>query len=239
MHSKSENHSQIREVQPNIFFVTGINIYFDDKGVEQQHSRNMIIIREKTNLSLINTVRLTEEGLQELEKLGKIVNVVRIGAFHDRDDDFYCNRYQAKLWALPGMKHKNNRQTDIELTPNGTMPFSNSSLVIFKTSIVSEGIFIINEDVIVSCDSIKNWENPDPFFSETTANAYEKAGFFGKAKVSKIWREHCQVQLSDFMQLKDFNFKHLLSAHGEPLLNLDKNQLLESIKSQYGQNNKL
>ncbi len=232
MFTKSEIHSHIQEVQPNIFFVTGINKY-NDKDGEQQHSRNMVIIRENNRLSLINTVRLTEEGLQELDKLGKVVNVIRIGAFHDRDDDFYCNRYQAKLWALPGMTHKNNRQTDIELTPDGPKPFANCTVFIFKTSLVSEGILIINQEVMISCDSIKNWLKPDRFFSEKTAIAYKKAEFFGKATVSKVWRDNCKVEFSDFLQLNNFEFKHLLSAHGEPLLNLDKQQLLESIRVQY------
>ncbi len=85
--------------------------------------------------------------------------------------------------------------------------------------------------------SIKNWLD-DEFFSPKTAIVYEKAGFFGTATVSKIWRDACQVELTDFLQLEEFDFEHLLSAHGAPLLNLNKAQLLEHIKAQYSQSTK-
>jgi hypothetical protein len=234
MFSRSYAHSPIKEIFPNIFFVTGVNQYVDNNG-EQQHSRNMIIVRENNKLSLINTVQLTEAGLVELDHLGEVENVIRIGAFHGRDDGFYLDRYQAKLWALQGMKQADNRM--IELTINGPKPFPNCSVFIFREAKEAEGILHINQEdgILITCDSIKNWLKADKFFSKKTALSYEKAGFFGQATVSKIWREHCQVQLADFMQLDQFAFKHLLSAHGKPLLNCDKRQLLENIKIQYGQ----
>jgi hypothetical protein len=73
----------------------------------------MVIIRNGHQLSLINTVRLDDAGLAVLDRLGKVTNVVRIGAFHGRDDAFYLDRYGAKLWALPGMKHQDDRSTDV------------------------------------------------------------------------------------------------------------------------------
>jgi len=38
-------------------------------GVDLQHSRNMIIIRDVNKLSLINTVRLSDSGLAALDHL--------------------------------------------------------------------------------------------------------------------------------------------------------------------------
>lgn len=80
-------HSDIQEIFPNIFFVTGTN-KTRYNGVELQHNRNMIIVRKKNKLSLINTVRLNDNGLASLDALGKVENVIRIGAFHGRDDAF-------------------------------------------------------------------------------------------------------------------------------------------------------
>lgn len=105
MYTRSYRHNSIKKIFPNIFFVTGVNQYIDDSG-EQQHSRNMVIVRENDKLSLINTVRLTEEGLAELNSLGNVENIIRIGAFHGRDDAFYVEQYHAKLWAIPGMNMK-------------------------------------------------------------------------------------------------------------------------------------
>src|ERR1700730_7586030 len=90
-------HSQIKEVFPNIFHVTGTNIT-KHKNIVFQHSRNMIIVRDNERVSLINTVRLSDQGISSLNSLGKVENIIRIGAFHGRDDRFYLDRYNAKLW---------------------------------------------------------------------------------------------------------------------------------------------
>ncbi|MBA2655782.1 MAG: hypothetical protein H0U70_02220 [Tatlockia sp.] len=240
MQTKYPPHSLIKEILPNIFFVKGNNVYVDANGEQQQHSRNMIIVRESNNLHLINTVQLTEEGLKTLDSLGKVKSIIRIGAFHDRDDGFYLRQYNnATLWAIPGMKHAHDHPTNFELTLNGPKPFPTCSVFIFDNSKEPEGILHINQDkgILITCDSIKNWVAADEFFSEKTAKAYKIAGFFGKASVSSVWRNYCQVSLSDFMQLNQFDFAHLLSAHGEPLLNIDKSQLLKSIQTQYDKSN--
>lgn len=241
MKTKLYDHGPLQQIFPNIFMVTGVNYYDDKHGEQQQHSRNMIIVRENDSLSLINSVRLTEEGLQELDKLGSVRNIIRIGAFHGKDDLFYLERYQASLWALPGMKHEHSHPTDMELTPDEPKPFSDCSVFIFENSREPEAILHVNREngILVSCDSLKNWLEADQFFSQKTALLYERAGFFGRATVSKIWRDTCQVQLSDFMQLNQFDFQHLLSAHGEALLNFDKELLLGNIQIQYGHSSKL
>lgn len=234
MYSPAWPHSEIKEIFPNIFFVTGTNITTYD-NVELQHSRNMIIIRDNNKLSLINTVRLTVEGLAELDALGEVKNVIRIGAFHGRDDAFYLDRYHAKLWAIKEMHHSNNRITDVQLTPNGQMPVPNCSLFIFETSKYPEGILQIAQQggILITCDSIKNWLAPDPFFSNETAKLYQAQGSFGPANISHVWKQACDVKSTDFERLKTLKFRHLLSAHGEPILNNAYELVSKSIWQEY------
>lgn len=224
-------HGAIKEIFPDLFYVTGTNITVYD-GVEYQHSRNMIIIREGNKLSLVNTVRLNEAGLSALDKLGKVQNIVRIGSFHGRDDAFYLNRYQASLWALPGMQHENNRQADVELLPGGPMPVADCSLFLFTSSKFPEGILCLAEHdgVLVTCDSLKNWEAADEFFSPESAKLYAKQGFFAVASISDVWLQATGVDLADFERLKTIPFKHLISAHGQPLLNTAYGSVMASIK---------
>jgi hypothetical protein len=228
-------HSAILEVFPDTFYVVGTNITTHN-NVELQHSRNMIIIRDKGKLSLINTVRLDDNGLSELDALGTVENVVRIGSFHGRDDAFYMDRYPAKLWALEGMHHQNNRATDICLTSKGEMPFTGCSLIVFETSQHPEGILHLDREggILITCDSIKNWEAADAYFSAESAKLYEAGGLFGTATISNVWKEACKVQPSDFEKLKALKFKHLLSAHGDPLLNSAYEAVCERILSDYG-----
>lgn len=231
MYSPAWPHRKILEVFQDIFFVMGTNMTTHE-GVELQHSRNMIIVRHNEELSLINTVRLTEDGLKELDTLGTVKNIVRIGAFHGRDDAFYLDHYpQSKLWALNGMTHDHARATDTALTTEGPMPFPDCSFYIFETSRYPEGILHIAREggILITCDSIKNWVDADEFFSETTAADYRSQGFFGKASLSSIWLNACGVTKKDFDRLLPIQFQHLLSAHGEPLLDKAEEALSHSL----------
>jgi|SRR6185437_116591 len=234
MYSPAWPHSEIKEIFPNVFFVMGTNITHHN-NVELQHSRNMIILRDKGKLSLINTVRLDDKGLADLDALGEVKNVIRIGAFHGRDDAFYLDKYHAKLWALKEMKHADNRVTDMQLVPNGQMPLPDCQIFIFETSTYPEGILHIAQEggILITCDSIKNWVAQDQFFSTETAKIYEEQGFFGTASISNVWKQACNVGSSDFARLKTLKFQHLLSAHGEPLLNNAYELVAKTIKLEY------
>ena len=149
------NHGRIEEIFKDVFFVTGTmkNEFF---GSMWQFSRNMIVVREDGKLTLINTVRLNEEGLKELESLGKVVNVVRIGDMHGVDDPFYVDRYKAKFWALPGMSVQEDLKVDKWLNPGGEMPFRNASLFVFETVKRPECIIKIDREggIMLACDSL-------------------------------------------------------------------------------------
>ncbi|MCL9684319.1 hypothetical protein [Legionella maioricensis] len=227
-------HGKIRSIFDDVFLVTGSNIT-QHNGLELQHSRNMVIIREGTQLSLINTVRLTEEGLHQLEDLGEVKNIIRIGAFHGRDDAFYKQTYNAKLYALEGLQDQHQTPIDVILRAHSELPIVDSSLFIFNTSQFPEGILHLqrNNGIIITCDSIKNWLKADEYFSEQSAAAYKEQGFFEKASISKIWQQACKVQGSDFKKLLSYNFCHLLSAHGEPLLNTAYQDVQSSIQKAY------
>lgn len=229
-YSSAWPHSKIKQIFPDIFFVTGTNIT-QHEGVTLQHSRNMIIVREQGKLSLINTVQLTEKGLDELASLGKIENVIKIGSFHGRDDAFYLDHFDAKLWALTGMEHQNNRKADYNLTADGLMPFADCKIFTFNSSRFPEAVLHINQNggILVTCDSIKNWLARDKFFSDSTAKLYEKQKLFGYATVNEIWMQATQIDKSELLGLKELNFCHLLSAHGEPLLNNAHEHVVKSL----------
>ena len=227
-------HGQVKEIFPNIFFVTGTNKTHHE-GIDFQFSRNMIIVRNMQELTLINTVRLKEKGLRQLESLGKIVNIVRIGAFHGRDDAFYLDQYNAKLWALQGMLHENGKTTDVELIEGGTMPFPNCSLFKFNLSDQIEGILHIDigGGILISCDSIQNWTKVDEYFSYECGERFLKHGLIKPTNISHIWKQACNPLGEDFIKLKSLNFRHLLSAHGEPLKHEAYEKLAQTIAVQF------
>ncbi len=228
-------HGNIQKIFDDVFLVTGANITHHE-GIELQHSRNMIIIRDGDTLNLINTVRLSDEGLKQLDALGRVTNIIRIGAFHGRDDAFYKQKYHAKLWTLKGLEDQHQTPIDKILEADSPLPMADASLFSFSTSCFPEAVIHLhrNDGIIITCDSIKNWTKGDEFFSESSAHMYEIQDFFGKATISKIWLDACQVQASDFNQLMTYSFKHLLSAHGEALLNTAHQDVQSTIQNVYG-----
>ena len=90
-HTPLMPHGDIEEVFPDVFFVMGTTRP-NFGGANFQFSRNMTIARDKGALTLINTVRLDEDGLAHLDDLGNVEHVVKLGAFHGIDDAFYLER---------------------------------------------------------------------------------------------------------------------------------------------------
>ncbi|TNF39784.1 MAG: hypothetical protein EP311_10100, partial [Cytophagales bacterium] len=183
-------HGPIKEVLPDVFFVMGTmkNEFF---GSMWQFSRNMTVVRENGNLTLINTVRLGEEGLKELESLGKVTHVVRIGDMHGVDDPFYVDRYGAEFWAMPGMRVQEGLKVDHELVEGGPLPLSNASLFVFHTSKRPECILRLDREggIMIACDSLQNWVEPDEFFDESTIPTMEEIGFFKSGNLGLAWMQ--------------------------------------------------
>ena len=67
-------------------------------------SRNMVIVRDGRALSLLDPIRLNDEGEKQLAALGDVKHVIRLGAFHGIDDPYYVAKYQAQMWSQPGGK---------------------------------------------------------------------------------------------------------------------------------------
>lgn len=224
-------HSSIQEVFPDIFFVTGASIY-EHEGNIIQKSNNMVIVRDGSILTLINTLRLNEDGLKTLDKLGEVSNVVRLGAFHDRNDIFYLDRYKAKLWAVRGMVHKNNRQADFLIGETDTTPFSDASFFRLETTSQPEAIMHIARQggILITCDSIKNWTDIDEYFSEKTSKEFLEQGLIKPASVDKVWLGAMGPKNSDFARLKKLNFRHLFSAHGQPIIDTADKQLVSTLE---------
>ena len=223
-------HGDLEEVYPDVFFVTGMSKP-SFQGQNFQFSRNMTVVREGKSLTLVNTVRLDAAGLERLDALGSVANVVRIGAFHGRDDAFYADRYHAPLWALPGTKDEHGGTIDKELSA-GSLPLGHCKLFAFESPKAPEAILLLerNGGILVSCDSLQNWLGPDRFFDDASTKMMGGFGFFKAANVGPAWKRQAEPQAAEFAALKQLSFRHLLSAHGVPLRDAAHAQLSSTFK---------
>jgi hypothetical protein len=220
-------HGNILPVIDDVFFVMGTNIILHDQ-VRIQSSRTMIIVRENDELSLINSIRLNEVSLKKLEALGHIKNVIRLGAFHGRDDAFYQQAYGAKLWASPRMEFSHGEVLDHDLSNEG-LPISRSRTIEFKTTKFKEFLLLLepSEKILIACDSIKNWQKKDQFFDDKTFEMMKIAGSIGPGKIDATWLQAMNPLKEEIRAIGDLAFTILLSAHGEPL----KDQVKQIINS--------
>ena len=227
-------HGKIQEIFKDVFFVSGTmkNEFF---GSNWQFSRNMTVVREDGKLTILNSVRLNEKGLKELESLGKITNVVRLGDMHGVDDRFYIDTYNATYWAIPGMSMPEGLKMDKELSEGGEMPFGDATFFQFKTTKRPEGIIRLDREggIMIACDSLQNWTEPDEFFHKDTVETMQKMGFFVPANLGLAWLHESDPQASDFSDLKKIPFEHALCGHGYPLVNNAQQQYHNTFKRMF------
>jgi hypothetical protein len=228
-------HGELEEILPSIFFVAGQSRP-DFGGKTFQFSRNMVVIKDGDALTLVNTLRLDAASLARLETLGSVTNIVRLGAFHGRDDAFYIDRYSAPFWALPGMDFQRGETVDKVLTPGQPGPCSDATVFVYETSAMPEAILRLDRQggVVIACDSLQNWTGPDSHFDEASAEMMAAQGFFPPANVGPGWRAAAQPEPSDFARLNELEFQHLLSAHGDPLLNDAQSAVAATLNELFG-----
>ncbi|WP_412552624.1 hypothetical protein [Shimia sp. MIT1388] len=230
-------HGDICEIFPDVFHVTGSV----DMVPGMRISRAMTILRDGDALTLVSPIRLSDAGLAQLDALGRVESIVKLGGYHlgaqnGLDDPFYVDRYQATLWALEGMEHKGGLTTDRVLRAGEKMPARDLSLFTYDTSTRPEGMFLLAREggILITADSLQNWVKPDVFFSKIAAERMGQAGFFKPANVGPEWLRFCTPDASEFERVAALTFQHLLPSHGTPLLHHAKEALLKTFSNTFG-----
>ncbi|MBL9105717.1 MAG: hypothetical protein JNL82_32645 [Myxococcales bacterium] len=218
VYSPAWPHGALQPAFTDLYTVIGTNKVHHD-GVDIQTSRTMTVLVDRGELTLINSVRLDDAGLRELDALGRVRHVVRLGAFHGRDDPFYCDRHGAALWALPAAVHADGRATDRELREGGPLPVADAEVLPFASSRHPEAALLLARDggVLITCDAVQNWTRADEFFSPATAAQFAAHGLLGAANIPATFLGACAPDRADYQRLLDRPFRHLVTGHGEPL----------------------
>ncbi len=179
-------HGPIVEVIPDIFVVSGV-MRSEQNSTTAQFSRNMVIIREGEHLTIVNSILLDEDGLDELECLGMVTNVVSLGQAHGRDDEFYLDRWGGKLWAPANLQHRSGRAVDVTLVPEGPFPVENCSYIGFSATTGSdEGVLLLNRagGILESTGHRNTWAN-------TLAGVSKSRVFLGRSFKRRAIFERC------------------------------------------------
>ena len=185
-------------------------------------TRNMAVIRSGQDLTLINPVRMDDTGLAELERLGEVKHVLRLGPLHGLDDVFYVERYGAKFWSLPGGTTYTQPPMDHQLGEQEPLPFPGARMFVFRHMVEPEGALLLERGpgLLLTVDAIQSYATP-PYRPHTNFMAkllLPLLGFPKKTIIGPIWMKKLVTDREgireEFMRLMALEFDQLLSAHG-------------------------
>jgi hypothetical protein len=221
-HPPAGKHGELREVLPGLHFVTGTVKMPGPLPV--RFSRNMTVVRRGDRLVLVNTVRLDDDGLAALDKLGKVTDVVRLAANHGLDDPFYAERYGAKVWVVKGQRYTAGFNTsspktyftpDHEMDATTALPIDGAKLFVFDST-PSEGLLVLGDHggVVISGDCLQHWAAPDEYFSWLGRTMMKMMGFIKPHNIGPGWLKQCKPPKDQLRAILDLSFANVLPAHG-------------------------
>ena len=226
---KARPHGEFTEPFKDVFFITG-GMRMAGR-LPMSFSRNMTVIRHDGALTLVNTVRLNETGLAELEQLGKVEHVIRLAGFHGMDDPFYKDRYGAKVWAVkdqvyaPGFNPSltsdaGHFHPDVEIDEETELPLPGARLYRFKSTRPGEGLLLLARDggILISGDCLQNWHKTDRYFSLLAKFMMRRMGFIKPHNVGPGWLKLAKPDKAELEAILDLDFDHVLPAHGTEVI---------------------
>jgi len=217
-HAPATPHDPIEEIADDLFMVRGSV----RMNALMRISRNMAIVRDQGELSLVNPIRLDAEGERALLALGEIKRILRLGPFHGLDNPYYIDRFGAELWAQGPSDAYPEPAIDQQLAADRPLPFPGAELFEFEGLEQPESALLIQRDpgVLLTCDSIQHYG--DYRFNSLFARlVMPLIGFPKTTLVGPFWLKlmvpEGHSMKSEFERLLTLDFDRLLSAHGSLL----------------------
>lgn len=200
-------------------------------------SRNMIVLKNKNDLVLINPVRMNNNNLSKLDELGNVKHILRLGDFHGLDDAFYLDRYQCEFWAQNGQDTYKLPKASTIITSSTEAPFPNSQFFIFENAKFPEAALLLKEHkLLITTDSVQyhaDWS----YFTRFTKFAFKLLGFKIGINIGPPWLKRVTPKGTslkfDFEKLLLLDFDAIVAAHGLLLESGAKDILSQEVHSAF------
>lgn len=185
-------------------------------------TRNMVVVREAGELTLINPVRMDDAGLAALEALGTVAHVLRLGPLHGMDDPFYVDRYKTTFWSFTDGTNYTVPAITHPLTEGCALPFSSARLFAFGHMKQTEGVILLERsaNILLTCDGIQSYTSPPhkPNTNWLSRMMMPFIGFPNETIIGPIWMKLLvtdkEGMKAEFERLLEWEFEQLIAAHG-------------------------
>ena len=208
-------HDPIEEVAQDVFMVRGslrMNALL-------RISRNMAVIRHDSELTLVNPVRLHAAEEEKLQTLGTIRRIMRLGPMHGVDDPYYVNRFKVEFWCQSGGTIYTQPSIDVEMRPDGPLPFPDAELFCFNGTAQPESALVLQrgDGLLLTCDALQHYgdykHNNLPARLILPLLGFPKTTLVGPVWLKRMTPAEASLK-REFERLLTQDFDALLSAHG-------------------------
>lgn len=210
-------HDPIEQVAEDLFLVRGCVRL----NALMTITRNMVVVRSRGELTLVDPIRLSPAEEDRLRALGAVRRVVRLGPFHGMDDRYFVDTFRAEYWTPGPSQQHPEPGADVVFDESTEVPIPGARFFCFRGTKQPEAALHLARDdggVLLACDAIQHygdyrWCN----FVARTVMPW--IGFPQTTVVGPFWLKLMTPPgaslRSEFDRLlATFDFEGLLSAHG-------------------------
>jgi hypothetical protein len=152
-------------------------------------------------------------------------------------------RYGLALWAPPGAPDRGVAVTHA-LTNEAHVPIDGARMFAFEHTLAHapERALLLERDggVMLACDCVQNWT--DATFAQCSwplRPMMRRMGFGPRGHIGPIWIKRHEAGAPralrpDFARMLALPFKHLVTAHGEPVRDTARDDLRACFERVYG-----
>lgn len=234
MYPPAYPHDPITQLYPGVYLLHG-SIRM---GPGMRLNRNMLILQQDDDLTLINPVRMNDTELLQLESMGTVKRIIRLGDFHGLDDRFYLDRYQCEFWCQDEQSSYPLPEASVVIDKNTSGPVRDSQFFIFHTALYPEAALLLKQHkLLITTDAVQfyaGWSYTSTF----TKFAFKLLGFKQGMNIGPPWLKRVTPKgeslKNDFNELLELDFDALIAAHGS-LIGTDAKRLLQQeVKQKLG-----
>ena len=210
----AQPHGALEELFEDVFRVHGSMRMAPGMRID----RNMLVLRQDGELTVIGPVRLDASGEAALDALGRVRHVLRLGNFHGVDDAYYVDHYGAEFWCQPNSLAYPEPLPSQLMTEQSMLPVDGAELFLFRDTRHPEGAVLLpRHGLLITCDALQHWSDREGC-SLLARLVMPVLGFRRGSIVGPPWRKRMTPPggslQADFERLLNLEFAHQIGAHG-------------------------